>query len=194
MMQGLHTVLRAHQPIEEPDAPGLAWAAVALVVRGVTLIDAELLFIRRAARAGDPWSGHIAFPGGRRESADASLQITAERETREELSLDLHTSGTWLGVLSDMSPRSPALPSIAVRPYVYHLHHDVTLIPNHEVASAFWVPVSALQDPANASEFSFERHGDVLRFPAYNWHRDVIWGMTERITAQLLQLAEAVRV
>ncbi len=57
----------------------------------------DLLFIRRAEKSGDPWSGHMAFPGGHMESSDASLLAAAIRETQEEIGLDLldarqHTS------------------------------------------------------------------------------------------------------
>jgi 8-oxo-dGTP pyrophosphatase MutT (NUDIX family) len=186
MMHLLATALRAHSPATEPDAAGLAWAAVALILRGETVKDAELLFIRRAQREGDPWSGQIAFPGGRRARHDASLQVTAERETQEELSVNLSRVGTCLGVLSDLCPRSPALPSIVVRPYVYRTQQVFAIRPNHEVESTFWIPLTALVDPAYASEFTFMRDGATLSFPAYRWNEHTVWGMTERITTQLL--------
>jgi 8-oxo-dGTP pyrophosphatase MutT (NUDIX family) len=188
-MQALAAILGGRQAHEEPDEPGLRWAAVALVLRGTTLPDSELLFIRRAEREGDPWSGHVAFPGGRFDATDASLEQTARRETAEELSLDLHTSATLIGVLDDLRPRSGALPPIVVRPFVFALHRDVALIPNHEVHSTFWMPIAALRDPATLSEYAFERGGARLRFPAYRSGDDVVWGMTERIVTQLLTVA-----
>ena len=191
-MQALASALRAHLRLEEAEEEGLRWAAVALVFRGTTLADAELLFIRRAERDGDPWSGHVAFPGGRRDRADPTLDVTARRETREELALDLDADATFLGVLDDLRPRSAVLPSIAVRPFVFVLMRDVTLIPNHEVHSTFWVPVSELRDPARATEHVFERGGARMRFPAYRSGEDVVWGMTERIVTQLLAVASAV--
>ncbi len=191
-MQALASALQAHLRLEEAEEDGLRWAAVALVFRGTTLADAELLFIRRAERDGDPWSGHVAFPGGRRDRADETLDVTARRETREELELNLDVDATFLGVLDDLRPRSAALPSIAVRPFVFVLTRDVALIPNHEVHSTFWVPVSELRDPSRATEHVFERGGARMRFPAYRSGDDVVWGMTERIVTQLLALASAV--
>jgi len=43
----------------------------------------NLLLIRRADR-GDPWSNHLAFPGGHLEPTDSSALAAAYRETEEE--------------------------------------------------------------------------------------------------------------
>lgn len=188
-MRGLESALQSRGRLEEPEEAGLRWAAVALVLRGRTLGDAELLFIRRAERVGDPWSGHVAFPGGRLDLADASLEATARRETREELSLDLDTHAQLLGVLDDLRPRAAALPSIAVRPYVFALGGEVPLVPNEEVHSTFWVPLLQLRDPSSAAEHVFDRGGSRFRFPAYRIGGDVVWGMTERLVTQLLAVA-----
>ena len=190
-MDALASALRGRVRLEEADEHGLRWAAVALVLRGATLKDAELLFIRRADREGDPWSGHIAFPGGRHDSADATLEETARRETREELSLDLDAGAKMIGVLDDLCPRSAALPSIVVRPFVFALTQDVVLVPNVEVHSLFWMPLSELRNPARAAEHVFDRGGARLRFPAYRWGEHVVWGMTERIVTQLLEISRA---
>lgn len=189
-MDALSSALRQYVRLEEADEDGLRWAAVALVLRGTTLADAELLFIRRAQRDGDPWSGHVAFPGGRRDSTDATLEVTARRETREELALDLDNDAELLGVLDDLRPRSAALPSIAVRPFVFVLKREVALVPNEEVHSTFWIPVTELRDPERATEHVFERGGARLRFPAYRSGDDIVWGMTERIVTQLLAVAD----
>ena len=185
-MRSIASALGAHVRVEEPEEEGLQWAAVALVLRGATIDEAELLFIRRALRDGDPWSGHVAFPGGRRDAEDVSLELTATRETAEELSIDLVADGRLIGVLDDVRPRSPALPSICVRPLVFVLRRDVLPVPNEEVHSAFWMSLRELRDPATAAEHAFERAGAQLTFPAYRRGEDVVWGMTERIVTQLL--------
>ena len=191
VMDALALALRGRVRLEEADEEGLRWAAVALVLRGVTVRAAELLFIRRAERVGDPWSGHVAFPGGRRDASDATLEATARRESREELSLDLESGARMLGALDDLRPRSAALPSIAVRPFVFALSHDVVLAPNAEVHSLFWMPLAELRAPSRAAEHVFERGGAWLRFPAYRFGEDVVWGMTERIVTQLLEVSAA---
>jgi 8-oxo-dGTP pyrophosphatase MutT (NUDIX family) len=193
-MDALAVALQTRTRHTEPDEDGLRWAAVALVLRGQSPADAELLFIRRAERAGDPWSGHIAFPGGRRDAGDATLEVTAVRESFEEVSLDLEVDARLIGVLDDLRPRSAALPSIAVRPFVFTLIHDAAVVPNAEVHSTFWMPLSELRDPQRVTEHVFERDGTQLRFPAYRWGDDVVWGMTEKIVTQLLSVLPASRV
>lgn len=189
VMQALTDALHRHVRHVESDEDGLRWAAVALVLRGTRVADAELLFIRRAERVGDPWSGHVAFPGGRHERADPSLEHTARRETHEELALDLSVSAELVGVLDDLRPRSSVLPSIVVRPFVFVLRQEVELQPNEEVHSTFWIAMSDLRDPARATEHVFDRDGSRLRFPAYRSGDDVVWGMTERIVTQFLAVA-----
>ena len=92
--------------------------------------------------------------------------------------------------ISDSTPQSLARSSEAA--IDSRIISDVTLIPNHEVHSTFWVPVSELRDPARATEHVFERGGARMRFPAYRSGDDVVWGMTERIVTQLLAVASAV--
>ena len=74
-------------------------AAVALIVDTArSTQDPDIVFIERAAHEGDPWSGHVAFPGGRCESEDDGPSATAVSETREEIGIDLSV-GHLLGRL-----------------------------------------------------------------------------------------------
>jgi 8-oxo-dGTP pyrophosphatase MutT (NUDIX family) len=188
VMDALARALQHRTRREEPDDDGLRWAAVALVLRGEALADADVLFIRRAERAGDPWSGHVAFPGGRRDASDANLAATACRESYEEVALDLVSDARLIGVLDDIRPRVAALPSIAVRPFVFALLREPHLRPNAEVHSTFWMPLAELRDPLRVAEYTLERNGERLQFPAYRWGDDVVWGMTEKIVTQLLSV------
>ena len=109
-------------------------AAIALVLRPTAQGEPELLMIKRAEMEQDPWSGHIACPGGRMDPDDRDLEQTAVRETREETGIDLARDGRILGTLDDISPRSPALPPLIIRPFVAVVTPDVTIVPNPEVA------------------------------------------------------------
>jgi 8-oxo-dGTP pyrophosphatase MutT (NUDIX family) len=162
-------------------------AAVALVLREHAEA-LELLFIRRADYPGDPWSGQVAFPGGRRESQDDTLLHTAIRETHEELGVDLGVDARLLGVLDDLSPRTPVLPPIVVRPFVFGLHREIVLAPSAEVADAFWVPIPVLGAPETSAESVVQVRGMRIRVPSFRHGDHVIWGMTERMLRQFLEV------
>lgn len=163
-------------------------AAVAIVLRRGAGDQVELLLIKRSDRDGDPWSGHVALPGGRREPADATLQDTAVRETREETGIDLARDGRVLGTLDELRPRSAVLPSVIVTPFVAVVPADVAVEPNAEVAAAFWVPLALLTDPSVAVESEVTTRGTTWRVPSYTLGVHVVWGMTERILHNLLAL------
>jgi 8-oxo-dGTP pyrophosphatase MutT (NUDIX family) len=178
-------------PAPDP-APQRRRASVALVVRPGEW-DLELLLIKRAVVTGDPWSGHMALPGGRRDPSDRSGLETAVRETREEVGLDLSHGAAYLGRLDDVRPRRGA-PTIVVSPYVFAAPGDAEPRLNHEVALALWVPLAQVSDPASATEHLHPlESGDVLRFPAIAYRDHLIWGITHRIIDQFLDLARTGR-
>ena len=165
-------------------------AAVAVIFR-VSASDAlELLMIERASREGDPWSGHIAFPGGRAEPWDRSLLDTAVRETREELGVDLAADGRVLGALTRLGPSTPRLPSIDIAPFVALLAHEVSLVPSEEVAGAFWVPLAVLQTADISRDVEIPVGGALRTVRAFVHGRYTIWGLTERIIRDLLSRLE----
>ena len=156
--------------VEEPQAKGL-----------------EALFIVRATFEGDPWSGQIAFPGGRAEPGDTDLLATAVRETREETGVNLSVAEPF-GALDDVYPRTPVLPPIYVRPFVFGLRAKPALTLSDEVAEALWVPLDRLRDPATREEFELVIRGEHRRFPAYRLGNHLLWGLTERIVSTFLIL------
>jgi len=183
-LAALRRTMRDHRP-QRVDAPDARPAAVALVLLSTPSGELELLFIRRAERGDDPWSGQVAFPGGREEPADLDLLTTAVRETREETGVDLSTA-EQLGALDDLYPRTPTLPPVVVRPFVFALDARPTLVPSDEVQRAFWVPLAHFTEPAVRREVTVSLRGAKRTFPAYVVGEDVIWGMTERILTPFL--------
>jgi 8-oxo-dGTP pyrophosphatase MutT (NUDIX family) len=156
-------------------------AAVALILRVGALDALEILMIRRATYAGDPWSGHVAFPGGRHEPGDETLEQTAIRETREETAIDLARHGAILGSLDDLEPRTPRLPPIVITPYVAVVEADAAFEIGPEVAEVFWVPLGALQDPQASREIVIELAGGPRVMSSFQHGSYTIWGLTERI-------------
>ncbi len=184
----LRRVLAERPGALAPDDGAPRRAAVAIVLRHAAGADVELLLIKRSEREGDPWSGHVALPGGRHEPTDATLQDTAVRETREETGIDLARDGLVLGTLDELRPRSATLPSIIVTPFVAVVRADVTIETSDEVASTFWVTLASLGDPAVAVESEITTRGATWRVPSYALGGHIVWGMTERILNNLLAL------
>ena len=174
--------LASHQPSTDEDA-SLLWAAVAVIL---TPEPEGILLIRRAERAGDPWGGHMALPGGRREPTDQDLLTTAIREAEEEVGIQLdrkHLAGT----LDDVVPRTPVLPPVAVRPFVFLAPARPVLTLNAEVAAANWVTIDHLIHPGTHHPVRLEVAGDTRLVQAYELGNAIVWGMTERIIRSLLQ-------
>jgi len=184
----LRRELEARPAARADRAPGIIEAAVALVLRPRATM--ELLLIRRAERHADPWSGHMALPGGRRSAGDADLYSTAMRETREEVGAGLTRHAQFVGALDEVSPQSPRLPPVLVAPFVVTVPVHAAAEPDpREVAAAMWVPLPALADEGAVDEFLIEREGSRAAFPAIRYGEHVIWGLTHRILLQFLDVA-----
>lgn len=177
-LRAIHDVLRRSPP--EPAPPRELEAAVALLLRPGE--DLDVLLIRRALHERDPWSGHVALPGGRRDPTDPDLAATARRETREEVGLDLDRIGTALGQLRPVAPANRLLPSLAITPWVFAVQggHDLVLSAR-EVDAAVWVPLSSLRDEGAAGEILIELEGGSRRFPSLTYQEYVVWGLTLRV-------------
>ena len=175
-LERLSSVLAGFRPsLIEPR--GRRQASVALMLRERNL-GLELLVIRRAENELDPWSGHMALPGGGREPGDMSVYDTARRETLEEISVDLD-DGRFLARLDDVGPRT--MPGqLVVSSVLVAIDAEPGPLDTHEVVEAFWVPVDRLVDD----------EVEIPDFPG-SWpaltYKDhyVIWGLTHRILTQL---------
>jgi 8-oxo-dGTP pyrophosphatase MutT (NUDIX family) len=165
-------------------------AAVAAILRGGRPDAPELLLIERATRERDPWSGQIAMPGGRREPADPTPAATAERETREEVGLELDPEQR-LGRLPDQHPAS-ARSSLSVSAHVYWIGPAAPeLRLNHEVEAALWVPLADLVRPERYRDYRWPIVPDRV-FPAValDDRERVVWGLTFRFLEDLFRCFE----
>jgi 8-oxo-dGTP pyrophosphatase MutT (NUDIX family) len=192
--------LRARPGRTESDDGNPARAAVAIVLRASVapshesrVTGLELLLIQRAEREGDPWSGQIALPGGRRSPDDATLQDTAVRETQEETGIDLASVGLVLGTLDELRPRTPVLPPIIVTPFVAIAPAELSIVTSDELADAFWAPWTTFADPGRIDETTVNVRGASLKVPSYLVGERVVWGMTERMLRQLSERMSGLR-
>ena len=156
-------------------------AAVALMLRTTPVSTLEMLMIRRAEFEGDPWSGNVALPGGRRDPGDDSLEDTVIREVREETAIDLTTDGTILGVLASVQPLSQTSPPLVVLPYVASIRSEAKIVPNQEVAQAFWLPLEELRRSDRWQQTTMTIRGKSRQLPCFRYKDYIVWGMTERI-------------
>lgn len=175
----------AHDP--PPPDPDYLQAAVALVVRATPHL--EVLLIKRARSDRDPWSGHMALPGGRKDPGDSSLEETAVRETLEETGLDLGALGVPLGRLDEIRPGTVCLPKLTIAPFVWGVpSHAVARVASDEVEAIHWVPLDLLRAPGSHGDVKIPLPGGRGVFPCYRVAGEVVWGLTYRIVHQFLGL------
>jgi 8-oxo-dGTP pyrophosphatase MutT (NUDIX family) len=151
--------------------------------------DIYVLFIERAFDDRDPWSGNIGFPGGRRSPDDPTLRHAAERETWEEVGIDLGGASA-VGRLADIVGAN--LP-VRVSCFVYLLDHHPLLALNAEVKEAFWVSLDTLRDTTRHVTSLVTFAGKELVVPSITIlppGRPVLWGITYRLITQFLGLLE----
>lgn len=185
----LRSTINTYQPhlTERSLWPNHTHAAVALLLRQSPR-GIEILFILRAECSGDPWSGNIAFPGGHIEADDDSARAAAERETMEEIGIDLGHE-EFLGRLDDVA--GAHLPVI-VSCFSYVVSATTPIIPNREIGETFWVPLTTLADSSRQRVHRVRFRGEMLERPAIDLlgpGRTVLWGITYRLVGHFMQLA-----
>lgn len=165
------------------------WAAVAMMLREGSR-GPEVFFIRRAEHPRDPWSGHMAFPGGRHESDDPSLLATAIRETQEEVGLDLRAEADHIGQLDDLQAIARGKPQeTVIRPFVFEVHRDTPILADErEVAEALWTPLLPLYRGEADTTRPYRWHGTQIDFPAYDVHGRVVWGLTYQMLRSFFRI------
>jgi 8-oxo-dGTP pyrophosphatase MutT (NUDIX family) len=165
-------------------------AAVALVFRERPA-GLELLFIHRAEHPQDPWSGQMAFPGGRAEDGDRDLELTAIRETAEEIGLDLARDARRLGSLDETRAmsRMRAL-DLTITPFVFRLEREAEPVLSAEVDGVHWIPLDDLLGSRFRELMDYPYQGYGLKFPCFRVRGRTIWGLTYRMFANLQTLLE----
>ncbi|MDY0268277.1 NUDIX hydrolase [Trichloromonas sp.] len=177
--------LNPHPP-RMTSGPEHGHGAVALILRPGPQ-GAEILYIERAAHPRDPWSGDLAFPGGRIDPEDGGIRQAAERETYEEIGLDLRDAD-YLGGLDDIvGAHLPVRVSCCV--YALPEGKNPPLRRNHEVSDVFYMPLDKLRAPARHIITRIDWNRAPRETPALTLlpgNRPLLWGITYRLTTQLL--------
>jgi 8-oxo-dGTP pyrophosphatase MutT (NUDIX family) len=181
-LSALVAKLSGYRSAADSDEPG-ARAAVAAILRdppGVApTSDAEVLLVRRAEHPDDPWSGHMALPGGRKDASDSTLADTAMRETFEEVGIDLAAHGTLLARLPD----HPAIArgkrvGLVIAPFVFSLGGEHALRLSAEIAEAFWAPLGPIARGEGGGTFPYDFEGTILDLPFVDVQGRRVWGLT----------------
>lgn len=189
-VDGVRERLRDHRPLLVAD-PAYRRAAVAVVLRDGQE-GAEFIAIHRSQRKDDPWSGHMALPGGRQDPSDVDLFRTAVRETHEEVGVDLHRQGELLGHLDDLRAVGRGRPlDLVISSFVCAVTSPIELhIDQQEVQNALWVPLAALQRRENQGSHRYVLEGREMEHQAFVYEGYVIWGLTYRILTRLLEVLD----
>lgn len=194
LLQLIETRLTEHRPGRKRLRPLRKRSAVAMVLQ-VREGNLHILMIKRAERKGDPWSGHMAFPGGRMDKSDPNGFSVAVRETEEEVGLALGPEDMCIGRLSEINarPHRGAL-GMVVSPFVFRLEREVEFTPNYEVAEVVWVPLEFLLDEDNREEMTWEYRGAKIAVPCYRYGDRTIWGLSLMMLEELMDLVEGTTV
>lgn len=143
--------------------------------------DCGIWFIRRTEHRDDAFSGHVAFPGGKKKRSEATLVDTALREAGEELGFDAAREVEILGEMDFVRPYTPSVRQYAVKPFVAMINDKVEFVPNYEVSEFFCVPVSHLLNPKNRDVRERKRDGEIIDDYVFVYRNHIIWGLTGRI-------------
>ncbi len=174
MLNHITKLLRSRQT--EPDDS--AHAAVAMLLTE-TDDTPKVLLVKRARREADPWSGHMAFPGGRRGHGDLDLMATACRETREETGIDL-TQCTAIGPLDAL--HSAVRPDLCIQPFAFTCTEPPEVTLNEELMAHYWVPLEELDRSRGKTRIG------PREFPAYLVEGEAVWGLTYRMLEKFFDI------
>ncbi len=187
----LRLSLSAHRPRSITEAAAPRRSAVAIVLSPATE-EAAVLLIKRSARDGDSWSGHVSFPGGMAETSDADLVATARRETFEEVGLDLAKTADHLGRVDDcFAIAAGKRLRMAITPHVFRLEHTPRLHLGDEAQEAFWLPLEPVLDGRIDGEHEYRLFGVRTLLPCWHHQGHMVWGLTHRMLSNLFDIVRA---
>ncbi len=146
----------------------------------------QVLLIQRAVRPGDPWSGHMAFPGGKKANSDHSLKATACRETCEETGISLPPPDNFPKLRDRITKSHSSARPMTVTPFVFYLDEPCPTHINHEVAEAIWLPLDIFRDNHNRKKMKWRLGRISIPVHYVPWENRRVWGLTLSIIDELV--------
>jgi len=186
--------LAFHRPWRLPGRQWVSRCGVILLIAdhdsAGKAMPAAVLMMKRAELQGDPWSGHVSFPGGRVDSADASTRAAALRELQEETGFAPDFGLDPIGRLSDRLTREHGRPRpMVISPYVYRTQRAVQLHPSREASALWWVPVSHLIEPARRTTMTWRVARVPLKLACVDLDYGRLWGLSLMMSDELVRAA-----
>jgi 8-oxo-dGTP pyrophosphatase MutT (NUDIX family) len=155
----------------------------AAVLLGIVIEPEPTLILTQRASHMDSHAGEVAWPGGKRDPGDTSLQATALRETHEEIGLE----PSEVDIIAELRPFISKF-GLLVTPYVGLITGPVELNANlDELDSIFHVPLSWLKDDPRTQTDVISRHGETMKVPVYDYEGFRIWGLTAMILWEFMK-------
>jgi 8-oxo-dGTP pyrophosphatase MutT (NUDIX family) len=183
----LRRVLSARRPVHRA-ADNRASVAVVLAAEQN---NTYLLLIRRSEHPHDPWSGHMALPGGHHEPVDVNDLATAVREVKEEVGLELDLDYHLVGRLDDVEATTQGQRvGLVVTPFVFFLPRLFPLCQSAEVGEFLWAPLDKLLDGSFATTHEVLLPEGPVTLPGWRIGNRLVWGLTYRMVDSLLVLLQ----
>jgi ADP-ribose pyrophosphatase YjhB (NUDIX family) len=155
-------------------------AAVVVLMR-IKDHQTQVLFVNRAEKTSDPWSGQTGLPGGKRNAGDQNIMKTVIRETLEETSINLLKGCQFLGVIDPV--RSTKKPEMRILPFFFIQRIEQNIKLNEELTGFFWGSLEELVKHKGTVKYN------LIEYPCFMIQNRVIWGLTYRIIDKLLLLS-----
>ncbi len=142
------------------------------------------VFIKRTEYDG-AHSGQISFPGGKFESTDQSLDVTALRETEEEIGIKMSD----VEILGKLTPLPIPVSCFEVFPYIGVLNSEPLFNPDpSEVEYIIKAEIKMLLNPAVSTKKEMLHNNKVIQVPYFDIAGNHIWGATAMILGEFLEV------
>lgn len=184
-----YEVIPVNRPISSEalkDAEYYRESGVALIL---TVVEESIhcVLMKRSVHPGNPHSGQISFPGGKKEDYDSDLESTARRETREEIGVDLSPKE----LIGELTPIYIPVSKFRVQPFVYFRSGPMTFIPDPlEVDQVFTFEVNDLlrTDIIKRKEIRLSQGYTQKNAPYFDINGETVWGATAMMLSEFRQI------